>query len=332
MNFAYCICPSAATSPLGDIDDLVMRVLGRDANIILDDYNILMENYSRQLSNNNATSYSLFEKIILKQQAKVIKSKFTPPSSFNIDENIEPATIVDITNKAQTVRAKSIICRDDSTFSNLEDEIFKSRISVITTEDEICTDFPDFRVHIDPARLSAHLSNCIRTMCDRDTLRRVSEDECNDQIRDMMGCCGYLIKDQTRRGVSNRGYSAGEVDLIVECGKEPYAIIEGLILDSVNQANITTHVTKALTKYDNLGLRDFFILVYYRGRNFNDFSSRYYDFISTLTPLTGNINSPVDMTEHTLSDIIYTGYREIKSLGIRRDEQIICTHMLIDQG
>ena len=291
-----------------------------------------MESYSKSLSDNNAESFSLFEKIILKNRQKIITSSFTPPQSFDLERGIEPTTLIDITNQAKTVRAKSIICRDDSAFSNFEDDIFQNRISVITTEDEICSDFPDFRVHIDPQRLSAHLSTCIRTICDRDLLKQASEDECNDQIRDMMTCCGYLIKDQTRRGVSARGYSAGEVDLEVFCGNEPYAIIEGLILDSVNQDSITTHVTKALTRYDNIGLRDFFILVYYRGGNFSEFAVRYNNFISGLTPISGNQHSPVDMHEHIMSEIRNTGYREIVSLGTRRNVQIKCTHMLIDQG
>lgn len=332
MNFAYCICPSAATSPLGDIDDLTMRIISRKAKIILDDYNILMENYSRTLSDNNAESFSLFERIIIKNKDKVIKSNFKPSHDFDIENKVEPVTLVEITNKTNTVRAKSIICQNDEIYSHLEDDVFNSRISVITTEDEICSDFPDYRVHISPPRLSAHLSTCIRTICDRDILKRASEDECNDQVRDMMTCCGYLVKDQTRRGVSARGYSAGEIDLVIDCGNEPYAIIEGLILDSVNRESITTHVTKALTKYDNIGLRDFFILVYYRGGNFADFAIRYHNFISTLTPISGNQNSPVDMREHIMSEIRNTGYREIISLGTRRNIQITCTHMLIDQG
>lgn len=332
MNFAYCICPSATTVSGNSIDDLAIRMFGKDAAIILDDYNILLTDYSRAISDNNVDSFSLFERLLMKYSNKVIRSSFTPNQDYNPDIMVEPDILVDITSQSQTVRAKSIICLDDATFSHLEDDIFKNRISIITTTDEICSDFPDYRVHIDPSRLSSHLSTCIRTLCDRDFLKRASEDDCNDQIRDMMTCCGYLIKDQTRRGVSTRGYSAGEVDLEVCCGNEPYAIIEGLILDSVNRDSITTHVTKALTKYDNIGLRDFFILVYYRGGNFADFAVRYNNFISGLTPISGNHNSPVEMQQHTMSEIRNTGYREIVSLGIRRNIQIKCTHMLIDQG
>ncbi len=332
MNFAYCICPSTALVPSSAIDDLAIRIFGKEASIIIDNYNILLSDYSKLLSDNNASSFSLFERLLMRYDHNVIRSSFVPTPDYDPDTISSPEMLVDITGKAVTVRAKSIICQDDTNFSHLERDIFMNRISVITTTDELCSDFPDYRVHIDPSRLTAHLSTCFRTLCDRDTFKQASEDECNDQIRDMMTCCGYLIKDQTRRGVSTRGYSAGEVDLELCCGNEPYAIIEGLILDSVNRDSITTHVTKALTKYDNIGLRDFFILVYYRGGNFADFAVRYNNFISGLTPISGNQNSPVEMLQHTMSEIMNTGYREIVSIGIRRNVQIKCTHMLIDQG
>lgn len=333
MNFAYCICPSTINDPDNSFDDLAMRVFAKKASIIVDKYNILLGEYSDRLSENNIHSFQLFELLLMKYKENVIESSFLlAPDTFLEAIDASPELLVDITNKASTVRAKSIVCQDDAAFAHLSDEIFNNRISIITSKEEMCSDFPAYRTNIDPLRLSLHLSTCIRTICDRDIFKRATEDECNDQVRDMMTCCGYSMKDQTRRGVSARGYSAGEIDLLVECGNEPYAIIEGLILDSVNQDSITTHLTKALTKYDNVGLRDFFILVYYRGRNFSDFSIRYHNFISELTHISGNQNSPVDMQEHVMSEIKNTGYREIISLGTRRTIQIKCTHMLIDQS
>ena len=332
MNFAYCICPSIASATDNSIDDLAMRAFTKEASIIIDKYNILLSNYSENLSEDNVQSFRIFELLLMKNTDKVIKSSFVPPDTDIKSITSSPKLLVDITNNATTVRAKSIICYDDAAFAHLDKEVFDNRISIITSKEEICSDFPDYRIHIDPLRLSSHLSSCLRNMSDRSIFRQATEDECNDQIRDMMTCCGYQIKDQTRRGVSTRGYSAGEVDLSVECGSEPYAIIEGLILDSVNQQSITTHITKALTKYDNIGLRDFFILTYYRGSNFSDFSVRHMNFISGLSTITGNLNSPVHMQEHHLSDIRNSGYREIVSLGFRRDTPIKCTHMLIDQG
>jgi hypothetical protein len=332
MNFAYCICPSTAASPGSSIDDLALRIFGKEASIIIDNYNILLTDYSKSLSDNNAIGFSIFEKLLMRYDKNVIKSTFTPSPNFNPDITIAPDILVDITGKAITTRARSIICKDDSEFAHLEDNIFKSRISIITSKEEICSDFPDYRVHIDPLKLSSHLSTCIRTISDRDILKGASEDECNDQIRDMMTCSGYLIKDQTRRGLSSKGYSAGEVDLLVECGKEPYAIIEGLIVSSKQSAYIKRHITKALTKYDNIGLRDFYILVYYRGKNFSSFSDKYQELIGEFKNIVGNKTSPVTIHSTIKSEIRNSGYREFVCLGERRDVQIKCTHMLIDQG
>lgn len=332
MNFAYCICPSAAKSQLGDIDEIAMRAITKKAKIIIDDCNILMENYSRKLSQNNTESFSLFEKIIIKHKDKIINSHFTPDVNFNPDDDLKPIKLVEIATNAKTTRAKGIICNDESEYSPLEESIFQNRISVITTQDELCSEYPGYRTHINSHRLTEHLSFCLRSLHDRNIFNQASEDECNDQIRDLMASNGYLIKDQTRRGVSNKGYAAGEVDLLVECGKEPYAIIEGILVDSRKSAYIKTHISKAMTKYDNVGLRDFYILVYYRGKNFSSFTDKYQQLINDFTNISGNKTSPVTMHKTTKSEIRNSGYREFVCLGERREVQIKCTHMLIDQG
>ncbi|MGY6037188.1 hypothetical protein [Aeromonas sp. AE23HZ002T15] len=332
MNFAYCICPSAATSPLGDFDEIAMRAISKKAKIIIDDCNLLMENYSRNLSQHNAESFGVFEKIIQRHKNKVIYSHFTPDDKFNPDDDLGPIKMVEITTNAKTTRAKGIICNDESEYSSLEDTIFHNRISVITTQDDLCGDYPGYRAHINSHRLTEHLSFCLRSLHGRNIFNLASEDECNDQIRDLMASNGYLIKDQTRRGVSDKGYAAGEVDLLVECGNEPYAIIEGLIVSSKQSDYIKRHIIKALTKYDNVGLRDFYILVYYRGKNFPSFIDKYQELIDNFIHISGNKTSPVTIHSTTKSEIRNSGYREIVCLGERRGIQIKCTHMLIDQG
>ncbi|MGY4068825.1 hypothetical protein ACW5XE_12550 [Aeromonas caviae] len=332
MNFAYCICPSAATSPLGDFDEIAMRAITKKAKIIMDDCNLLMENYSRNLSKHNAESFGVFEKIIQKHKDKIIKSYFKPDGNFNPDDDLGPVQMVEITTNAKTTRAKGIICNDESEYSSLEETIFHNRISVITTQDDLCSDYPGYRAHIYNHRLTEHLSFCLRSLHSRSIFNQASEDDCNDQIRDLMSSNGYLIKDQTRRGVSDKGYAAGEVDLLVECGKEPYAIIEGLIVDSNKSDYIKRHITKALTKYDSVGLRDFYILVYYRGGNFSAFSKKYQTLVSNFKEISGNNTSPVTIYSTSQSEIRNSGYREFVCLGHRRDIQITCTHMLIDQG
>lgn len=332
MNFAYCLCPSLAVAnqDVDSFDELAMSVISKKANIILDDYNILMDQYSNLLTDQNVRSFDFFERLLSRHQNRIIKSEYTPDEDLN--NNVPPEVVLDITTKTKTTRAKYIICTNDELYSDLEDDVFKNRVSVITPQDEICSAYPDFRVHITPARLKKQVAFSLRSMADRDIYRSASEDECNDQVRDLLNNAGYLVHDQTRRGVSARGYSAGEIDLMVLCGNQPYAIIEAMIVTSVNRAYIHTHINKSLTKYDNIGLRDFYILVYYRGANFDDFSNRYFDYVSTLTTLNGNAESPVSLAEHEISPPVFTGYREINSIGFRRGVQINCTHMIIDQG
>ncbi|MEL3918163.1 hypothetical protein [Aeromonas enteropelogenes] len=335
MNFAYCLCPSLtnAHSNVDSLDELAMNVISKKASIIIDNYNILMDEYSNQLTIQNIQSFEFFEKLLSRHQDKIIKSDYIPMDVKIDDESLaSPKIVFDITAKTKTTRAKYIICQNDALYSDLEEDAFRHRVSVITSNDEICSEFPDYRVHIVSGRLKKQISFSLRTIADRQYFKTASEDECNDQIRDLLTNAGYLIKDQTRRGVSQNGYSPGEIDLLVYCGNEPYAIIEAMILDSVNKSYIHSHIDKALTKYDSHGLKDFYILVYYRGADFNSFAKRYYEHISTLTQLNGNPASPVSLEGYELAEATFNGYREIQCFGERRGYNINCTHMLIDQS
>lgn len=105
-----------------------------------------------------------------------------------------------------------------------------------------------------------------------------SEDERNDYIRDMLDREEYVIKDQTRRGLSAKGERAGEIDILVEKDNAPFTIIEALILDSLKEDYLRKHLDKIYT-YDTTGNLFNVCLVYAECKRFASFWDKYCDFV-----------------------------------------------------
>lgn len=105
-----------------------------------------------------------------------------------------------------------------------------------------------------------------------------TEDERNDYIRDMLGQYDYVIKDQTRRGLSSSGISSGEVDIFVEKDKVPFTIIEALNLSSMNKDYLAKHLNKIYT-YDTTGNHFNVCLVYAELKDFASFCEKYCGFV-----------------------------------------------------
>lgn len=109
-----------------------------------------------------------------------------------------------------------------------------------------------------------------------------TEDERNDYIRDMLGQYDYVIKDQTRRGLSSTGISSGEIDIYVEKNRVPFTIIEALNLSSMNTDYLAKHLNKIYT-YDTIGNQFNVCLVYAKLKDFASFWEKYTDFVKGFT-------------------------------------------------
>lgn len=105
-----------------------------------------------------------------------------------------------------------------------------------------------------------------------------SEDERNDYIRDMLDREDYVIKDQTRRGLSSTGVSSGEIDILVEKDNYPFAVIEALILKYMDKDYLRKHLDKIYT-YDTTGNTFNVCLVYAEVKEFSSFWDKYCNFV-----------------------------------------------------
>ena len=105
------------------------------------------------------------------------------------------------------------------------------------------------------------------------------ENDRNDFIVKILESKGYIIKDQTRRGKSNTGKDAGEVDAYIQNRNGfPFSIIEALKLKSFNSDYVDTHIDK-IYKYDTVGNLVNICLTYANVENFDAFWQKYYNHV-----------------------------------------------------
>lgn len=136
-------------------------------------------------------------------------------------------------------------------------------------------------------------------------------------IRDILHTLNYIVLDQTQRGQSATGLQAGEVDLLV-CDSEmiPTVIIEALVLDSINTANIKLHIDK-VSGYDANGLKKNIILSYVHSADFQDFSKRYKNYIEE-ADIIYKLMDIVDISNPRFSEIRILTSKFIRS-GLDRE-------------
>ena len=131
------------------------------------------------------------------------------------------------------------------------------------------------------------------------------EDEFNDAMRNMLKM-KYIVSDQTRRGESASGKSAGEVDLLIEKNNLSFSIIEALKLDCVNKQYISEHIDK-IFGYDTIGNHRNYIISYVKSKNFQSFWKDYYEFVK-------NYSYPIEFVS---IDEIENNFTELKEAIVK---------------
>lgn len=107
----------------------------------------------------------------------------------------------------------------------------------------------------------------------------LQENEINDRLRDLLGM-KYCIDDQTRQGESSTKKSVGEVDFLVSDKENPIAIMEALVLQSLDRIKIHEHIDKLLVNYDPQGYPRASLIMYVTQKNFGMFWDNFTGYIS----------------------------------------------------
>lgn len=161
--------------------------------------------------------------------------------------------------------------------------------------------------------LNHYILRALTNLQARHLLWSGEENDLNDALRDSLDLL-YSVNDQTRRGISQSGTGAGEIDLLIRREGLPFAIIEALRLRSLEREYLNTHINKALTNYDQAGCPHSFIVVYAQVNDFADFWNKLLEHVK-------NYQFPYP-TEEALSecDVEQTEVRVVK-LKLSRSER-----------
>jgi len=152
-----------------------------------------------------------------------------------------------------------------------------------------------------------------------------SEDQRNDYIRDMLKTAGYIINDQTRRGLSPTGKSAGEVDILVEKNNLPVTIIEALNLNSLNTGYLDMHIDK-IYGYDTAGNSFNILLSYVTVANFTEFCDKYVRHIAAH----GYPYHLISVDDaFSIDGITYSDMKIVKTVHNRNNKETVLFHVCL---
>ena len=150
-----------------------------------------------------------------------------------------------------------------------------------------------------------------------------SEDRRNTYVRDLLDEKGYVVRDQTRHGLSPQGKDAGKVDISIFKEGKTYTLIEALNLSCLSKKYIDTHLDK-IFDYDVLGNDINIILNYVTVSDFDKFITNYITYMKER-----KWRSPmVDLDEKCKEyKILYSSIRVVKTTHKRNGKNTILYHI-----
>lgn len=168
------------------------------------------------------------------------------------------------------------------------------------------------------------LSACVKLQANS-IFYNASEDQRNDFIRDLLDTAGYDVKDQTRRGLSQNGKSAGEIDILIKEQGFPVTIIEALNLSSLNKSYLDDHIDK-IFGYDTAGNKFNIILSYVTVSDFWGFCDKYYQHVE-------KYDYPFDMIsiekDIIVDSISYSDIQIMKTILNRNGKETALYHVCV---
>lgn len=155
--------------------------------------------------------------------------------------------------------------------------------------------------------------------------RLKSENERNDYLRDALVMAKYTVLDQSRRGKSATGKSAGEVDLLIQKDGFPITIVEALNLRSLDTVYLDEHLDR-IFGYDAIGNQFNVVLAYVNVADFDAFCRNYanhiqeYSYLYSLKTVEDNLK---------INGLMYTDIRVIKTVHDRNGADSVLYHVCV---
>lgn len=169
------------------------------------------------------------------------------------------------------------------------------------------------------------LSACYNMQENKTYIEDNDENKRTKQVLDLLKI-KYTTSDQSQKGKSSTGKKPGSVDgVIIDKDSNEY-YIEAINVKCIDKTNITKHINKLESNYDNKGLFIKFLFVYCNIEvgKFDEFSKNYKYFIDKdLIP----VYTRIEDSEEILNK--HTNSRIFKSSHLREGKKVHLYHILL---
>ena len=213
-------------------------------------------------------------------------------------------------------------------FPNRNFSSIQPLLSNVKNFDDVNLIFQIFNILKEP-NTEYFLDNCLWSCIEMQSNKmytEASEDERNTFIASILTAKNWVVKDQTRRGKSHQGKSAGELDIFITLQNgEPFAVIEALNLKSLDKHYINLHLTK-IFGYDTVGLKQNLILIYSSAMKFDDLWTKYCSHIT-------EVNYPYKyLRDNERDDYILPEIRLRETIHLRQGMEVSLFHMMVNMN
>lgn len=329
FNFnAYCFCPDLISEKISDpsffLDQLVPSTVNSTHHLLLDSDELLWLEYLERTKGNISafTNLNTWKAALERKNNKILLS--TTQHNGVVDSNFIARLVI----KSPTTCRRYIVTNNNLSYEDMISELISQGIEIL----------PEFNIKpsaedkMNSIRYNAtdfyhHLLDALELVAS--TRANKQENEHNDFLGALLLFKGYVIKDQARLGLSATGKNIGNLDLVVMQRNNWVTIIEPLRLTSITKSNILEHYNKLIDNYNPLYLPNTHLVVYYIGEasKFNEFYSRYHEYVAALTP--NDFNSEVVLQKITNTKLQFSGIKSFIQQGTINGHDFSCSHTCI---
>lgn len=282
-------------------------LLNSDDQIVLDSNGRLPLEYAKSVEK-NTDAFTLLKvwqsQLDKREDGKVLLTKCEPNGDVH-------ELVFNLIQQAATTFDRDIVTSDNEAYRPYIEELKRQRISLFNLQNLSPSSIKNIlKKNFSFDELSKDVAWALHRLA-RTNTKDLSEDEINDQLRNMLLCMKYQVKDQTREGRSATGKGAGELDFVIEDGEDLFSIIEAMKLNSVKSDYINDHYKKLLTSYNPLQITKTILVTYYTGSRFDDWWENYTKHISNLDINLFNFDGKAQVTATSIENTLYPSLKKL---------------------
>ncbi|HHX8506668.1 TPA: hypothetical protein ACVO0I_004006 [Vibrio diabolicus] len=320
LSNAYCFCPHflSIVPTISVIDALVSK----RHSIFLDEKNILMEEYTRVLSQ-DAESFTLC--VLLQNGLNDTQKLISPVNSNQISSNLLLETLTGF----ETTDTKFLASSDRQMHRSLLPQLQQLSIREIYPHNFSLSYNSNLHRAFDISEFIEEIEHSLYlVMGER---KGKLENEYNTTLANCLRAKRYIVLDQTLHGRSLSGISMGSLDLVIQDGTYK-TIIEPLRLSGMASEPFYSHLNKLLDNYNPLRIKHTFLVTYYRGRrnNFLNFVNDYKDRLDDLDLSQLNQSSEWEFSTSNIPTSNYEALYKIEQRGTLNGSPFTCIHLIAD--